>query len=164
MVQPNFNSWVGTSVGLFAEGKAADFDRFVCKDAYSPIEAAGYSNYFGVEKVNADERKAVTNTSGKGGWLMISGLTFGQDKAMTGRVELLAAAVKGGNIAIWLDDPVRGRKIAGIAVSATGGKNVWKTFDSPIKNVSGSHDVFIKFPAGTDHDILIRQLVFKPNK
>jgi len=30
--QPGFNSWVGTSVGLFAEGGVADFDRFVCKD------------------------------------------------------------------------------------------------------------------------------------
>ena len=36
-VQPNYNSWVGTSVGLFAEGKPADFDFFVCKDGFSSL-------------------------------------------------------------------------------------------------------------------------------
>ncbi|HTI94877.1 MAG TPA: family 43 glycosylhydrolase [Puia sp.] len=162
--QPNFNSWVGTSIGLFAEGKSADFDRFVSKDACSPIAAAGYNNYFGVKKVTAEAGKAVTNTSTLGGWFMISGVTFGQGREMKGQVELLAAATKGGNIGVWLDNPGKGTKIAGIQVGATGGNNSWKKFKSAIKNVSGSHDLFITFPAGTDGDILIRQLVFRSNK
>jgi len=154
--QPNFNSWVGTSVGLFAEGRAADFDRFVCKDGFSPLQAAGYSNYFGVEKVGAG--KAVTNVSVHGGWFMISGVDLGKGAR---QVELTAASGQAGIVEVWLDDPARGKKIASIRVAVTGGNESWGTFSSRVKGVSGSHDVFIMFPAGSDHEILVRQLVFK---
>ena len=71
-VQPNYNSWVGTSVGLFAEGKPADFDFFICKDGFTSLPIAGYSNYFGVKTIKKESEKVVTNVSSNGGWLMIS--------------------------------------------------------------------------------------------
>jgi beta-xylosidase len=49
-VQPNYNSWVGTSIGLFTERKSADFDWFICKDGFSKLPSVGMSNFYGVEK------------------------------------------------------------------------------------------------------------------
>jgi xylan 1,4-beta-xylosidase len=64
--QPNYNSWVGTSVGLFAEGKPADFDFFICKDGYSTLIAAGYNNYYGIKTIKKGSEKTVTNISSNG--------------------------------------------------------------------------------------------------
>ena len=55
----------------------ADFDFFVCKDAFSELPAIGYSNYYGVEKIKIGMEEVVTNNSNKGGWLMISGIDLG---------------------------------------------------------------------------------------
>lgn len=158
-VQPNFNSWVGTSLGLFAEGKPADFDEFVCKDGFSSLPAVGYSNYFGVEKTKEASGKAVTNTSANGGWFMISGVDVGKESSASG-VEIIASSKTAAKLEIWLDDLTSGKLIATVLVSATGGENNWKAFRKAIKNVSGHHDVFIKFPTGSLHKLFIKNIRF----
>lgn len=158
-VQPNYNSWVGTSVGLFAEGKPADFDLFACKDGFSALPAAGYSNYYGTEKVNGASPKVVTNSSAEGGWFMLSGVELGQEKTAA-QVEVRASSAAGGKLEIWLDDLAKGKLIATVPVSATGGEGNWRTFKAPVKNLSGHHDVFVKFPAGKAKSIYIRSISF----
>ena len=162
-VHPNYNSWVGTSVGLFAEGKPADFDLFVCKDGFSSLPAAGYSNYFGVEKVMQASAKVVTNTSAKGGWFMISGVEFGRDKRRAMQVELMASSKSVGNVEIWLDDLTNenGKLVATIPVATTGGETNFKSFTKALKNVSGHHDVFVKFPKGAERAVFIKSIRFK---
>jgi len=157
-VQPNYNSWVGTSLGLFAEGKPAWFDFFTCKDGFSALAAAGYSNYYGVQTVTHDGGKAVTNTSANGGWLMIAGVETGENAPAA--VEVTAAAAQAGKCEIWLDDLKEGRLIATIPVSATGGENSWKAFSKAVANVTGHHDVFIKFLPGDNNKIFIRDIRF----
>jgi hypothetical protein len=154
--QPNWNSWVGTSVGLFAEGKAADFDLFVCKDGFSPLAAEGYSNYYGVETVAGG---AVSNTSSYGGWFMLSGVVV---DGATG-VKALVSARKGGTLEIWLDDLKSGRMIARIPVAPTEGVK-WVSYAVPVNGLSGSHDVFVKLPAGSDHEMMVRQIIFTRKK
>jgi len=175
--QPNFNSWVGTSVGLFAEGRAADFDLFVCKDGFSPLVAGGYSNYYGVETMGqtaagpADEGKAmetregpaVTSTSSYGGWFMLSGVALGEGKDAVAQVKALVSARKGGTLEIWLDDLRTGRLIARIPVAPTGG-NDWVSYAASVKDLSGSHDVFVKFPPGSDHEMYVKQIIFTRKK
>lgn len=160
--QPNYNSWVGTSVGLFAEGKPADFDLFICKDGLSSLPAAGYSNYFGVEKVKQDAEEAVTNTSAKGGWFMISGVALGKDKRTPSRIEIVATSKTSGNLEVWLDNLATGTLIASVPVSATTEENSWKAFTKAIKKVTGLHDLFIKFPAGSSHQLFIKTIRFLP--
>ena len=155
--QPSYNSWVGTSVGLFTEGKSADFDFFVCKDGYSNLPAIGYSNYFGVKTIKNEEVKAVTNTSTYGGWFMISGVEL-SEKAPSAIQIIVSSSIKG-NIEIWLDDLKEGKLIATVPVSITG-ENNWKTFKSSVKGLKGHHDVFVKFPTGSDGKILIQSLSF----
>jgi xylan 1,4-beta-xylosidase len=156
--QPNYNSWVGTSVGLFAEGKPADFDFFVCKDGYSSLPVAGYSNYYGVQTLLKSSEKAVTNTSSYGGWLMISGVELGKDSPS--KIEMVASSEVKGKLEIWLDDLKNGRLIATIPVSAAGGEKNWKTFSGAVKKETGHHDVFIKFPQGKEGTIFIKSFHF----
>lgn len=155
--QPNYNSWVGTSIGLFAEGKPADFDLFICKDGASSMQAAGYSNYYGVTTIAKDGEKSVTNTSAHGGWFMISGVELGSTSPSA--IELLASAKKSGQVEIWLDDLEDGQLIAKIPVSATGNDN-WKMFSKALKGVTGQHDVFVKFPEGDAQNIRIKSIRF----
>jgi hypothetical protein len=157
--QPNYNSWVGTSVGLFAEGKPADFDFFVCKDGFSSLPVAGYSNYFGIKTIKNESGKVVTNTTSNGGWLMISGVEF--EKQSPSAVELLASSAGKGKLEIWLDDLKNGNLIATISVNSTGGENNLKLFSKTVKNITGHHDVFIKFPTGKEGTILINSLRFR---
>jgi len=157
-VQPNYNSWVGTSIGLFAEGKPADFDFFVCKDGFSPVLAAGYSNYFGIKTIQKESGKVVTNTSTNGGWLMISGVELG--KTSPSSIEVVTSSTSKGKIEIWLDDLKNGKLIATIPVSSTGSEDNWKVFSKAVKGISGHHDVFVKFPTGSEGDILIKSLTF----
>jgi beta-xylosidase len=158
--QPNWNSWVGTSVGLFAEGKPADFDFFVCKDGFSTLPAAGYSNYFGIETVKSESKKFLTTNSSNGGWFMLSGVELGNGKNAANKIEVEASTVAAGKIEIWLDDLTTGKLIATIPVNATGGENNWRIFSKAVKNISGQHDVFVKFPKGSDHHLFIKSLCF----
>ena len=157
-VQPNYNSWVGTSIGLFAEGKQADFDFFVCKDGFSPVLAAGYSNYFGIKIIKKESGKVVTNTSPNGGWFMISGVDLG--KSSPSSIEVVASSISNGKIEIWLDDLTDGKLIASIPINSTGGENNWKTFTKSVKNISGHHDVFVKFLTGKEGPINIKSIRF----
>lgn len=159
--QPNFNSWVGTSIGLFAEGKAADFDFFVCKDGFSALPAVGYSNYYGVERISDANGKAVTNTSVNGGWFMISGVELGNGKQSASQLEVVASSKTEAALEIWLDDLTTGKLIATIPVKATG-ENNWKAFSKALKNVSGRHDIYVKFPKGIDRTVFIKTLRFLP--
>ena len=156
--QPNYNSWVGTSVGLFAEGKPADFDLFICKDGLSPVQAAGYHNYYGIETVKQASDKVVTNTSANGGWLMIAGVELG--KKSPSAIEVTAASTVAGKLEIWLDDLTTGKLIATIPVSNTGGIANWKAFTKAVKNLSGHHDVFVKFLEGSAKALYIKSFRF----
>ncbi|HVU94275.1 MAG TPA: endo-1,4-beta-xylanase [Puia sp.] len=180
--QPNWNSWVGASIGLFAEGRPADFDLFTVKDAFSPIEAAGYANYYGVKTIPLPDNnagapgnaatasnastpgnaatpgKAVTNTSPQGGWFMISGVETGITHASA--VELTALAAAAGKLEIWLDDIQHGKLIATVPVQPVGDKRQWKTFLQPVTRFQGHHDLFIKYPTGEPGKIMIRSIRF----
>ena len=145
-------------VGLFAEGKAADFDFFTCKDAFSLHTAAGYSNFYGIRTVVEAGNKVVTNTSPNGGWFMISGVETG-DRAVSA-VELTVAAKAAGKLEIWLDDLQQGTPAATVPVTETGGDDQWKTFSVPVGKFKGHHDVFIKYPAGEAGVIYIRSVRF----
>jgi beta-xylosidase len=165
-VQPNYNSWVGTSVGLFADSKPADFDFFICKDGFSLLPAAGYSNFFGIEKDGETSDKIVTNSSAKGGWFMISGVELGKDKRTPAQVEIIASSKVSGILEIWLDGltDTDGKLIAILPVKATGANGNYRAFTKAIKNVSGQHDVFLKFKEVNPKSISIQSIRFLPFK
>ncbi len=156
--QPNYNSWVGTSLGIFAEGMPADFDFFICKDGFSVMPAVGYSNYYSVKTANHGGEKYVTNTSSEGGWLMVSGVEFGRKSASL--VEITLTSSIKAKLEIWIDDLKEGKLIATVPVTASDATE-WKVISKAIRNVSGHHDVFVKFPEGEREGIKIKSLRFK---
>lgn len=148
---------MGTSVGLFAEGKPADFDFFTCKDGFSPMVAGGFSNYYGVKKIKTGNDVLVTNTSTFGGWFMISGVEL--SKKSPSAIEITAAATAAGKLEIWLDDLKEGKLIATVSIDKTGETN-WKTFSKTVKNITGHHDVFVKYPTNSEGKITIKSIRF----
>ena len=154
--QPNFNSWVGTSVGLFAEGKPADFDLFICKDGKSVLPACGYSNYFGV-KTSDNNARLVSNTSAKGGWFMISGVEIG--KRSPSSIAIVAGSPSKTKIEVWIDDLENGKLIATLTLNGNG-INTLKQYRQSIKDVAGQHDVFLRFPKGTPAGVTIQSIQF----
>lgn len=91
---------------------------------------------------------------------MISGVELGKDKTNNLKVEILATSKSSVNVEVWLDDIGKGKPLAIIPVTATGGENNWKTFNKGIKNLSGHHDVFIKFPKGSSRELFIKTIRF----
>ena len=156
--QPNFNSWVGTSLGMFAEGRPADFDFFTCKDAFSPLLAAGYTNGYGIQKIQKGADKAVFNTSAHGGWFMISGVETGKQAATAVALTLAAGSV--GKLELWLDDLQQGTPLATISIDAAGTGGQWKTYVHQVKKFSGHHDVLIKFSAARGGSMGIQSIRF----
>jgi xylan 1,4-beta-xylosidase len=154
-VQSNYNSWVGTSVGLFAEAGAVDFDQFICKDGFSALPAIGNSNHYGTQQVDREGEELLTNTSLYGGWCMISGVDFGAPGEVKA-IELVATAAKGGKVDILLDDLEKGDLLATVPICA--GKKVHVTAPGAKQKPAGQHDVFIRFPAGAAQDIYIKNI------
>lgn len=152
--QPDFNSWVGTSIGLFAADGPVDFDFFVCKDGFSTLPAAGNSNQYGTYKVKQGEDLVVTNVSTPGGWLMISGVDFGSTGEATA-IEVAATAAKGGELKVLVDDLGKDKQIARVPIKAgqhSGRARLLRT------DLSGQHDLFIQFPAGASQQIYIKDI------
>lgn len=153
--QPSFNSWVGTSLGLFAEGKPGEFDFFVCKDGRSLMPVAGYSNQFGL--IKNTNSSSVTATTDMGGWLMVSGVELGQRSPKT--IEITGSASSSGTVEVWADDLKTGKLIGKVPFSNSLGKMV--TFKSVIKQIKGQHDIFLKFPSGNTQQLNLSSLQFK---
>lgn len=158
--QPKWNSWVGTSLGLFAENQPADFDCFICKDGFSAMPAVGYRNYFGIKKVNTNGAIAITNTSELGGWAMISGVDLGNKNKGATKVTVTASADTRGSLQIWLDDLKRGKLIAEIPIASTEEKKGWQVFSAAVRNISGHHDVFVKFVECKPGGITVKSIQF----
>ncbi|HTL06845.1 MAG TPA: carbohydrate-binding protein, partial [Chitinophagaceae bacterium] len=158
--QPNYNSWVGTSMGLFAEGKPADFDFFICKDGAALLPAIGYSNYYGVEKFEKGPNPYVTNTTDLGGWLMISGVELSHLSKKGGKLAITAAAASSGSLQVWLDDLKNGQLIATVPIRPQGNGLQTSIYQQSLPVLNGQHDVFIKFPAGSHQQLMIEAIRF----
>jgi xylan 1,4-beta-xylosidase len=154
--QPNFNSWVGTSLGLFAEGMPADFDLFICKDARSILPAVSYNNQFGLVKVSNNNTNVVTPSTSNGGWLMFSGIDLGLQAPKS--VEIKAVAGSSGILEVWADDLQTGKLIAKIPYRASGKEMI--SFTTAIKSLKGQHDIFLKFPEGASNQLMISNIRF----
>jgi xylan 1,4-beta-xylosidase len=161
--QPNWNSWVGTSLGLFAEGRTADFDEFIYKDGFIPLPAAGYNNYFSVEKVDRGHSALVTNTSSHGGWFMLSGVDLGGSPKRSLEVKIQAASAVGGDVEVWLDDLGTGTLLATVPIRSTGASDRIMEFRRSIANFTGQHDLFIKYPPAKNA-VYIRSVCFTTRK
>jgi hypothetical protein len=85
-------------------------------------------------------------------------------KGEVGQVRAEVSACKGGKLEVWLDDLGSGRMIASVPVIATGGGENWISCAASLRDVSGRHDVYVKFPAGDEGDIHVKRMQFVRRK
>lgn len=155
--QPNYNSWVGTSVGLFAEKKTADFDLFLCKDGYSALPAYSYNNYYGISTTADADQKWISTTTAKGGWLMFSGMELG--KKTPREVEILYAADSTGKVELLADDLRSGKLLTSFVLPITG-NGKWEVIRKKITPLTGQHDIYLRIRPGKADSIKIKSIRF----
>jgi len=141
--QTDYNNFTGNQQGLYVKGKAAYFDLYIYRDAYSNIPAGSPANRFRVSPsstylggINNDE------------WAMYAGVEFGNNDYQKTPVSLeisASSATTGGIVEVWLDSIDTGRKIGECNIDTTGSWTDYKTFKADIDSVSNSHDVYLKF-------------------
>lgn len=148
--QPDYNKWVGTSVGLYAAGISADFDLFSHRYGFTPIRVEGRNNWYGVTFSNKTPGRTVTNST-TGDWLMLASVDLGSGTIATGGIEVNVASASGGaSLEVWLDNiEGLGKKVATIPISSTGGADVWKNVLASF-NASGQHDVYLRWVGGAN--------------
>jgi len=144
--QENYNSWVGSSQGLFAMGSTAYFDQYAYRDGFSVLTLAGKENQYGIEVVTKTVGKVLSNTSSLGGWFMLGGVDLGRSDKKSNQVEVSASSTTGGTLELWMDDMERnGTKLAEIVIISTGSTDTWKTFSAIVPDTSGQHDIYFRF-------------------
>jgi len=96
-----------------------------------------------------------------GDWIMFKGVDFGLGaSAFQARV---ASATNGGTIEIRLDSP-NGQLVGTLNVSNTGGWQNWVTRSTSIDNLTGVHDLYLKFVGGSGYLFNINWWQFEPAK
>lgn len=162
--QSNYNSWVGTSNGLYAQKAVANFDLYVYKDGFSALPIVGYNNYYGIKTKGSGANKGMTNTSEKGGWAMLGGVDLGNTERIPVKVEVEAASTIGGKVEIWMDDlENEGTKIATIDIASTGSETVWEKFSANVSGLSGQHDIYLRW-SGSAGAFVIKSIQFKADE
>ncbi|MBN2806828.1 MAG: family 43 glycosylhydrolase [Prolixibacteraceae bacterium] len=144
--QENYNWWVGTSNGLYAAKVKAHFDHYAYRDGFSLLPAVAYNNYFGLESIGSGSNRTLTNSTSKGGWLMLAGVDLGKAARVPVKVEAEILANASGTLEIWIDDLENdGQMIAEIAVTPADGKLA--AYNANVDKVSGQHDVYLRWRA-----------------
>lgn len=79
-----------------------------------------------------------------GGYIKVSSVDFGNESPKSFSASL-AAGLDGGILEVYVDS-IKGKKLATINVSRTGGWQSWKTFTQPVsEKITGVHDVYFSF-------------------
>ncbi|MDP4208822.1 MAG: family 43 glycosylhydrolase [Bacteroidota bacterium] len=161
----DYNGWCGNRQGLYVQGKAADFDLYIYRDAYTPILAECPANQYGTARATLSKEVIVLDDIHNDDWSLYAGVEFGdKDYARASDlVEMTASCgAKGGVVEVWLDSIGTGKKIATCKIKNTGGLAVFKKFQAKTVQTIGRHDVYLKFAGqGEDKLFLLKEFVFK---
>lgn len=145
--QTNYNGWCGNRQGLYAQGNSADFDLYIYRDAYTPIQAGCPANQFGTIRVSTTQGTLLDSINNND-WALYAGVEFGNTeytKASDSIQITASSATGGGSVEIWLDSIETGNKIGICNISSTGGWNTFKTFSAKVTRNTGRHDVYLRF-------------------
>jgi xylan 1,4-beta-xylosidase len=164
----NYNGWCGNRQGLYVQGKPADFDLYIYRDAYSPILAECPANQFGTKRAVLSDGTSVLDDIHNGDWALYAGVEFGNkeyNKAST-TIEIMASSItKGGVVEVWLDSIDKGKKIASCKIENTGSLTEFKKFTAKTNQTVGRHDVYLRFVgAGDDKLFTLNDFSFTSKK
>jgi hypothetical protein len=162
--QANYNSWTGNRQGLFVQGRSADFDFYIYRDAYTPILAECPANQYGTTisaKVNGISSLNVHNSD----WALYAGAEFGNSeytKAPDSLKVITSCGSDGGTVEAWIDSLDTGTFIGAFDITNTGSWDTYSTFGTKLmSSISGNHDLYLRFwGVGTSTAFMLRSLVF----
>ena len=157
----DFNAFTGNQQGPYVRGDvSADFDLYIYRDAYAPIPAQYPSNYNGVTQA-----AGYLGSIQDGDWAMYAGVEFGSasdggDDAdypfAAQSVEIVASSASTGGTVEVRRDSLDGALLAEVAVEGTGSWTEYATFAADVADVSGQHDVFLRFVGTSGTGELVR--------
>jgi xylan 1,4-beta-xylosidase len=160
----NYNGWCGNRQGLYVQGKPADFDLYIYRDAYSPILAECPANQFGTMRTSLSEGVTALDDIHNGDWALYAGVEFGSKdyNKTSGSIDITASCISsGGVVEVWIDSIDKGKKIATCKIKATGSSSEFSKFTAKTATTKGRHDVFLKFMGeGKDKLFLIKDFCF----
>jgi hypothetical protein len=115
-------------------------------DPFVINEAETMDNELGIETEGPPTGTRNLAFIDNGDWVQVSNVDFG---AGAGRFEArVASATSGGNIQVILDN-LNNAPVGTLSVGNTGGWQNWQTVSGPISNVTGLHNVFLRFTGGS---------------
>jgi hypothetical protein len=169
--QENWNSWTGNRQGLFVQGtqgKGADFDYYIYRDAYTPILAECPANQYGTKPSAKTSTISSLDQIHNEDWALYAGVEFGNSEYQKAPDSLTITAscnTTGGLVEVWLDSLDSNNKIAECTISNTGGwRNYQKFTTKVLSTVTGKHDVYLRFiGAGTDRLFMFQWFNFISN-
>ncbi|MBN1302568.1 MAG: family 43 glycosylhydrolase [Melioribacteraceae bacterium] len=166
--QTDFNNFTGNQQGLYVKGNYAFFDLYIYRDAYSQIIAAHPANQYGTDVTTNRYPPNSLDLIENNDWAMYAGVEFGGNTGYNktpDSLEISAACTSsGGIVEIWIDSLDTGEKIAECNIENTGSSSDFQIFKAPVENVSGSHDVYLRFTGdGTSRLFRINWFRFKSN-
>jgi len=145
----NFVVWEGTRQGLYVQGQNdAFFDLYIYRDAFTPILTECPANQSGTSQGTLKDGIRPLDNIHHTDWALYAGVEFGNGDyyGLADSVEFTASsATSGGTIEVWLDSIDTGTKISECAIASTGAWTAFKTFKAAVGNVTGRHDVYLKF-------------------
>ena len=154
--QPNFNAWVGTSIGLFAAGKHADFDMFRYKDGFTPLAVVGCNNYYGVKLSG----KGATTDGDDEHWVMLGGVDLGNANKRAATVSITATGAQPTKVEVWIDNiGGNGKCVATVLLQLRGDEGKWDTFTTAIEPTDEQHDIYLRI-VGAQPGLTLKTLKF----
>jgi hypothetical protein len=150
---------------LFVQGRSADFDFYIYRDAYTPIAAECPANQFGTTSSISTTGPSTLDNIHNNDWAMYAGVEFGNTeyaKQPDSVVVTASCASGGGFVEVWLDSLDTGDLIQSISVNSTGSWSTFARFSASILTpISNYHDVYLRFiGTGTDKLFILQSLVF----
>jgi|GEM_PF-2715391 len=130
----NMDSFAFTEIDICTEGA----------DAYTTMEAENYCDQRGVEiELDGKSIGFIEN----GNYIKFNSVAFGTIKTATFEAKV-ASPTSGGTIEIRLDD-LAGELVGSCAVDNTGSWNDWVKVSTEVKDVVGTHDLYLVFSGGS---------------
>jgi beta-xylosidase len=145
----DFVSFTGTRQGLYVQGTGnAWFDLYIYRDGYTTVQAECPANQYGTTIASLGLGEYALDNIHPDDWALYAGVEFGTDDypmSVDSVVFNASCAISGGTIEVWLDSIGTGTKISECKITPTGGLTKFKNFKSAVTEVTGHHDVYLRF-------------------
>lgn len=151
----NYNGFSGNRQGLYVQGRSADFDLYIYRDAYTTIKTCYPANQFGttIKLLSDGTGTYLLDNIHKNDWALYAGVEFGTESynrtCDSIQIEASSSITNESTVEVWLDSIDTGTKIADCKIKSTGTLANIKKFSSKTLETTGRHDVYLKFVGST---------------